>query len=157
MRAKHIHTERTIHGPIAKVWQTLVAVDNYPSWNPFIIQVHRDGPATACGTKLQFRIQWPSGTMGRSVERVTQVEPPMSDSQGIQTALWRYDYCGLPKRLGLLRVTRVQTLIAQGPARTKYTSVLRFEGVAKHWIPHKNIRQGCALQARALAHQFSSP
>ncbi len=33
---KHIATEIIIHAPAARVWDTLIDIDRYPEWNPFI-------------------------------------------------------------------------------------------------------------------------
>jgi len=149
-----IHTEIIVHAPIDVVWHCLVDVDRYPIWNPFIVGVHRNGASTDIGTMMRFTLRWPFGFSGRSIEEVTQINPPNRNIQDLQTALWQYDYRGLPYRLGLLRVSRIQTVTQHSLQQTLYSSTLRFEGIGRHWVPKNQIRKGCTAQAQGLAAQF---
>ena len=151
-----IRTKATIYAPVSQVWHTLLHVDAYSQWNPFIIDVTRNGTATEVGTILTFRVLWPSGAEGHSIEEVTQVIAPAQQLNGVQQGVWTYAYRGLPYRLGMLRVSRVQTVTALTPTTTEYESTLVFRGLGRFLIPKSDIEQGCAAQAKALATQFSS-
>lgn len=56
----HIHTEIEIHARPDDVWDALVDVDSYPTWNPYHVHVDVDGELAA-GQRLVVEIHKPNG------------------------------------------------------------------------------------------------
>ena len=68
----HLHTEIEIDAPPSVVWETLVALDEYESWNPFVVE---SGGTVAVGERLENRLQPPGGRAMTFRPTVTEVVP----------------------------------------------------------------------------------
>lgn len=51
---KSITTETTINAPVTIVWEALTKLDEYASWNPFVIEAKGD---VVVGSRLNVRVQ----------------------------------------------------------------------------------------------------
>lgn len=143
MRTIHAATTIDIAAPPERVWQAVIALDEYPRWNPFIVRV--DGEAIP-GAALTLHLRWANGRPGRTDEIVTVVAPPAAGRPGVfayRTTLWL-------TRLGLLRAERFQRVSALPDGGTRYETVESFHGPLARLVPLRAVNQGFARQARAL-------
>ena len=70
---KTLHTEITIEAPPEVVWEQLIDLDAWETWNPFVIQASGE---TAVGSKLEVTLQPPGGTKTYSfTPTVVESEP----------------------------------------------------------------------------------
>ena len=65
-------TEIYIEAEPQAVWDTLVALDDYADWNPFIVTAEGD---VAVGERLRNRMEPPGGQAVTFKPKVTEVEP----------------------------------------------------------------------------------
>ena len=139
-----------IDAPIETVWAHLTETDQYAAWNPFIVEVRADGPATTPGRLLRFRVEWPGGGSARSKERVVSAQPPTTGSDGMSRAEWIYDFTGFLAAIGCVRARRIQRLTQLPGGPTRYESAETFSGVFSRFVPFDDIQAGFDAQTRAL-------
>ncbi|MGV3621446.1 MAG: SRPBCC domain-containing protein [Archangium sp.] len=133
-----------IAAPIEKVWNTLVALDNYPAWNPFVVKI--DGAARpTLGNRLVLHVKWPDGSGMKIGQLVTRVDPPGD------TALLAWRFQGVMPTLNLVRAERQQTLTKLGPNSTRYESVETFTGLLARFVPLARVITRFEDNAKALA------
>ena len=130
-----------IAAPIERVWQIMIDTARYGEWNPFVVRV--DGEARL-DARLVLHVRWPSGGGTRSVERVTQLDPP---SGGRATLIYRFT--GVLASIGGVTGSRVQSLEADG-ARTRYHTREEFRGWLTWALPLAKVKAGFEAHATAL-------
>ena len=67
-----LHTQIDIHATPETVWNILTDLDQYPEWNPFIVESRGD---VALGNKLVNRMQPPDGKATTFKPTITAVDP----------------------------------------------------------------------------------
>lgn len=67
-----LHTEITIDAPPRLVWDILTDLEQYESWNPFVVAARGE---VAVGQRLVNRLQPPGGRAQTFKPTVTEVEP----------------------------------------------------------------------------------
>ena len=111
----HLHTEIDIDAPADVIWDVLTDLDEYSSWNPFVVEA---SGTVAVGERLRTRIQPPGGTAMTFRPRVTEVEPTRV-----------FEWLG---RLGLPRLFDGRhhfELVALDGGRTRLVQTEHFRGV----------------------------
>ena len=68
----HLHTEIEIDAPPSVVWEILVALEEYETWNPFVVEA---SGIVAVGERLENRLQPPGGRAMTFRPTVTEVVP----------------------------------------------------------------------------------
>ena len=111
-----------IDAPLAVVWAVMLDTASYGEWNPFVERAECPSPPTV-GDPIVLHVRWANGRTTRSPERISAVEPPSTDADGVTTACLSYVYEGLPAKLGLVRGTRHQRLRQEAGEPTSYDTV----------------------------------
>lgn len=166
-----------INAPLELVWRVLaVDVEQYADWNSFVTKLapaepEKGGSTLSVGSLLAIKVAWQRGDRPfDGQERVTRVCPPTAEPAGsaagssdhassegdaplaAQSALWAYDYAGLPSKLGLIQSHRVQQLYSgrplQGP--TRYESFIHFRGCFACCAGVQRVTKGFERQAADL-------
>jgi len=138
-----------INAPLATVWAVMLDTGSYAAWNPFVERIEADGPP-AVGTALVLHVRWANGSTARSPERITVLEEPATDPDGITTATLAYVYEGIAARLGLVRGTRFQRLTQRPGGPTEYHTVEEFTGPLVRLAGPGRVADGFARHAAAL-------
>ena len=138
-----------IEAPLATVWSVMLDTASYAEWNPFVEKVESEGPA-AVGARLVLHVRWANGSTSTSPERITVLEPPATDADGITSATLAYVYEGLFARLRLVRGTRVQRLTQRPGGPTVYHTVEEFSGPLVRLAGPARVAEGFARHAVAL-------
>ena len=100
---------------------------SYGEWNPFVERADCPSPPSV-GDPIVLHVRWANGRTTRSPERISAVEPPATDADGVTTACLSYVYEGLAAKLGLVRGTRHQRLRQEPGTPTSYDTVEEFSG-----------------------------
>ena len=150
MASHHIAKPLDIHAPIQAVWDQLLDIQTYSSWNPFIIQATGSGPAHQPGTLLTFTVKWHNGKTSGSVEEVQQALSPSKDADGVLRAQWVYRYKTWVSAIGMIQSVRTQTLQQSPGQPTHYHSALELKGWGSQFAPLEKIERGLATQGKAL-------
>jgi hypothetical protein len=132
-----------ISAPVELVWNALVALDRYPTWNPFVVKV--DGAARPeVGGRLVLHVQWPDGSAMKIGQLVTRVDAPGDTA----TLAWRFQ--GVMPSLNLVRAERTQTLTRLDASTTRYESVEVFTGLLARFVPLARVLRRFDDNAKAL-------
>ena len=138
-----------IDAPIDVVWQVMLDTGRYGEWNPFVVRVETPRPA-AVGNPIVLHVRWADGRTTRSPERITAIEPPSADGDGVVRARLSYEYQGWPSRLGLVRGVRHQRLSQQPGGPTSYDTVEVFSGPLVPLAGPGRVAEGFRRHADAL-------
>ena len=149
MSRRSVEFSVAIDAPVDRVWSLMIDFDDYPRWNPFVVQA-RAPEGVAIGAPLHLRVRFPNGMRGRPRERITELRPP--DSGG---ALLAYRFVGMPA--AILRVERRQELTPLDSGRCRYTTREFFTGALRHLVPLGQIEEGTRWQADALKWAAEAP
>jgi len=139
----------TIDAPLALVWEVMLDTDRYGEWNPFVERADCRTPPTV-GDPIVLHVRWASGRSTRSPERISAIDPPATDADGVTTAHLAYVYEGLPARLGLVRGTRHQTLRQEAGGPTSYDTVEEFSGPLVRFAGPGRVAEGFRRHAAGL-------
>jgi len=155
----HPSASSSIDAPLAVVWAVMLDTERYGEWNPFVERVECRTPPEA-GDPIVLHVRWATGKTSRSPERISAIEPPSADADGVTTATLSYVYEGLPAKLGLVRGTRHQRLRQEPGGPTSYDTVEEFTGPLVRFAGPGRVAEGfrrhaAGLKERAegLAHQ----
>jgi len=145
-----------IDAPIELVWSAMLAFDEYPAWNPFIVRIDRPaGRAAQLGDELILHVRWRGGLGVTSRERITRIDPPKQVG-----AVWRaaleYEFLGPVAALNLARGRRLQTLEQGNAGPTLYRTEERLHGWLAGLVPARALRDGFERHAAALAGQAAA-
>ena len=155
----HPSASSSIDAPLAVVWEVMLDTERYGEWNPFVERAESRVPP-AVGDPIVLHVRWANGRTTRSPERVSAIDPPVTDADGVTTATLSYVYEGLPAKLGLVRGTRHQRLRQEPGGPTSYDTVEEFTGPLVRFAGPGRVAEGfrrhaAGLKERAegLAHQ----
>jgi hypothetical protein len=141
----------TIAAPAELIWSVMVDLDSYGEWNPFILRVGLPNGAPArVGDPILLRVRMGNGREYDSPERITAIEPPAKDSDGIVRARLEYEYRGWPHWFGLIRGRRTQMLTQVPGESTVYETEERIYGAMGIVVSNRAIQGGFRRHARAL-------
>jgi hypothetical protein len=101
-------------------------------------------------TQGLLHVRWANGNTTRSPERISAVEPPSTDADGVMTACLSYVYEGLPAKLGLVRGTRHQRLRQEPGGLTSYDTVEEFSGPLVRFAGPGRVTEGFRRHAAGL-------
>jgi len=138
-----------IDAPIDTVWAVMLDTASYAEWNPFLFSIECSSPPRP-GDPIVLHVRWRNGRTTRSPERVTVVDPPTADADGVRTALLAYDYEGVPAKLRLVRGTRFQRLTQRPGGPTTYDTVEEFSGPLVRLAGPGRVADGFRRHADAL-------
>jgi hypothetical protein len=139
----------TIAAPLEVVWAVMLDTASYAEWNPFLFRMECPSPAKV-GDPIVLHVRWANGRTARSPERISAIEPPATDADGVTTARLSYVYEGLPARLGLVRGTRHQRLRQEPGGPTAYDTVEEFSGPLVRFAGPERVAEGFRRHAAAL-------
>ncbi|PZR11943.1 MAG: SRPBCC domain-containing protein [Archangium gephyra] len=133
-----------IAAPISTVWNALINLEAYPTWNPFVVKV--DGASSPrVGDRLVLHVKWPDGSGMKIGQLVTRVDAPGERAE----LAWRFQ--GLLPSLKLVRAERTQTLTRLDDNTTRYESVEAFTGLLARFVPLERVIRRFEDNAKALA------
>ncbi|QYJ03818.1 SRPBCC domain-containing protein [Nocardioides panacisoli] len=138
-----------IDAPLEVVWQVMLDTASYAAWNPFVVGAETAEPP-AVGNPIVLHVRWADGSRTTSPERITAIEPPVTDTEGTVTARLSYVYEGWPARLGLVRGTRHQRLTQRPGGPTTYDTVEEFSGPLVRFAGPGRVADGFRRHAEAL-------
>ncbi len=138
-----------IDAPLETVWAVMLDTASYAEWNPFVVRADCPSPPSP-GDPIVLHVRWANGTGTRSPERVSVIEPPAADQDGVVRATLSYVYEGLPARLGLVRGTRHQRLTQHPGGPTEYDTVEEFSGPLVRFAGPGRVAEGFRRHAEAL-------
>lgn len=139
-----------IDAPIDVVWSVMTDFPRYGEWNPFLVSIRpRDGGAVRVGTAVSLHVRWSDGGEERTIEVVTQLDPP-SPSGAPRRAVMEYRYTGLLPRLQLVKGARAQTLEQAPGGPTIYRTHEAFRGLIAFAVPLAKVQDGFERHAAAL-------
>lgn len=138
-----------IAAPLEVVWAVMLDTDAYGEWNPFVRRADTEQPPRV-GAAIRLEVAWADGRTTTSPERITALEPPHTDAEGVERALLSYVYEGWPARLRLVRGTRHQRLTRQPGGPTAYATVEEFSGPLVALAGPARVADGFRRHAEAL-------
>jgi hypothetical protein len=139
----------TIDAPLAMVWAVMLDTASYGEWNPFVERAECPSPPSV-GDPIVLHVRWANGRTTRSPERISAVEPPSTDADGVTAACLSYVYEGLPAKLGLVRGTRHQRLRQEPGGATSYDTVEEFSGPLVGFAGPDRVAEGFRRHAAGL-------
>ena len=145
---KEATTTLLIEAPIDVVWEVMTAIEDYPTWNPFIYKIEADGIAPKEGGEMTFLVQFEKGNKTKSKEVVTVFLPPTNTNPS--TAQWVYEFKGFLPTIGMVRANRIQQLEVLPNGHTTYTTSEKFTGWGQALVPLAQVQKGFEIQAAAL-------
>jgi hypothetical protein len=146
---RHPTASTTIDAPLAVVWAVMLDTASYGEWNPFVERAECPSPPSV-GDPIVLHVRWANGRTTRSPERISAVEPPATDADGVTTACLSYVYEGLPAKLGLVRGTRHQRLRQEAGGPTSYDTVEEFSGPLVPFAGPARVAEGFRRHAAGL-------
>ena len=138
-----------IDAPLDEVWAVMLDTASYTEWNPFVVRAEC-AASPEVGDPIVLHVRWANGRGTTSPERISVIEPPHDDAQGVRRATLAYVYEGLPSKLGLVRGTRHQRLSQQPGGPTRYATVEEFSGPLVRLAGPKRVEDGFRRHAEAL-------
>jgi hypothetical protein len=144
-----------IEAPIDTVGEVMRDTEAYGEWNPFVFQADCPSPPSP-GDPIVLHVRWANGRTVISPERVTVVDGPAPDAEGVHRATLSYVYEGWPSRIGLLRATRFQRLTQRDGGPTTYDTVEEFSGPLVRFAGPARVAEGFRRHAAALKTQAES-
>ena len=140
-----ITAQCTVRAPVEDVWTSLVDLDGYPSWNPFITSA---SGSVDVGQRLELTMQLPGSQARRFTPWVTAVEPG------------RYlEWLGCPGLPGVFDGRHSFSLTPLSVARTLVQQAGTFNGLLVPFAPAILVRTRAGFEAmnatlawRALQH-----
>jgi hypothetical protein len=139
----------TIDAPVDVVWTVMLDTASYGEWNPFVERAECTSPPKV-GDPIVLHVRWANGKTTRSPERISAVEPPATDADGVTTACLSYVYEGLPAKVGLVRGTRHQRLRQEPGGPTSYDTVEEFSGPLVRFAGPGRVAEGFRRHAAGL-------
>jgi len=149
-KSRHLEHAIEIEAPIARVWDVLTDVEQYPTWNPFVTAIEGVRGAPDAGTVMTLVVKWHDGGGARPTEIVRAFEPPTRGDDGVMRARWVYEYLGFWDRVGAVHGSRLQRLEQRDGGPTIYTSEEDFSGPLLAVVPVAKVQVGFEAQAKAL-------
>ena len=147
----HAEAAVAIEAPIELVWGVMLAFDEYPAWNPFIVRIERPAVRAAqVGDELTLHVRWRGGLSVTTRERITRLEPP-KEVGAVRRAVLEYEFGGPIAALNLARGRRLQALEQGGAGPTLYRTEERLRGWLAGLVPARALRDGFERHAAALA------
>jgi len=138
-----------IDAPLDLVWDVMLDTPAYGQWNPFLFRLECP-PSPDVGDAIVLHVRWADGSTTRSPERITVVERPATDPDGVRRATLAYVYEGIPAKLGLVRGTRYQRLTQAPDGPTTYATVEVFSGPLVRFAGPGRVAEGFARHAAGL-------
>ncbi len=148
-RVRNPTASTTIDAPLATVWQVMLDTAAYGEWNPFLFRVECPDPPSV-GDPIVLHVRWANGRTAGSTERISAVEPPARDADGVTTACLSYVYEGVPAKLGLVRGVRHQRLRQEPGGPTSYDTVEEFSGPLVRFAGPERVAEGFRRHAAGL-------
>jgi uncharacterized protein YndB with AHSA1/START domain len=146
---RHPSASTAIDAPIATVWRVMLDTEAYDEWNPFLFKVECPDPPRV-GDPIVLHVRWANGRTARSPERISAIEAPTKDGEGVTTACLSYVYEGLPAKLGLVRGVRHQRLRQEPGGPTAYDTVEEFSGPLVRFAGPERVAEGFRRHAAGL-------
>jgi hypothetical protein len=138
-----------IAAPIELVWSTMLDMQAYGEWNPFILRVDGLTGVPVVGQVLRLQVRWANGWTVRSTEVIERLEPPTRDG-GIARATLVYGFRGPLHALHFVRASRWQVLEQHPGGPTLYRTEEDFHGLLARLVPRAAVQDGFERHALAL-------
>jgi len=137
--------EALINAPLERVWATMLDIQRYPEWNPFVVQIDCAVPNPQVGTDFILHVHFKGGQRVKTLERVSRLQNPVDGK-----ALLEYEFLGPLHTLHLVRGKRQQYLHALPDGHTRYHTTERLTGLLAFAAPISKVRDGFERHAAAL-------
>jgi len=138
-----------IDAALDEVWAVMLDTASYAEWNPFVVRAECAAPPQV-GDPIVLHVRWANGRGTTSPERISVLEAPHDDGQGVRRATLAYVYEGWPARLRLVRGTRFQRLSQEPDGPTRYDTVEEFSGPLVRLAGPNRVEDGFRRHAQAL-------
>ena len=138
-----------IDAALDEVWAVMLDTASYADWNPFVVRAEC-AAVPQVGDPILLHVRWANGRGTTSPERISVLEAPHDDEEGVRRATLAYVYEGLPAKLGLVRGTRHQRLSQAPDGPTRYETVEEFSGPLVRLAGPKRVEDGFRRHAEAL-------
>ena len=138
-----------IDAALDEVWAVMLDTASYAEWNPFVVRAESAAPPQV-GDPIVLHVRWANGRGTTSPERISVLEAPHDDGQGVRRATLAYVYEGWPARLRLVRGTRFQRLSQEPDGPTRYDTVEEFSGPLVRLAGPNRVEDGFRRHAQAL-------
>jgi hypothetical protein len=138
-----------IDAALDEVWAVMLDTASYADWNPFVVRAECAADPQV-GDPILLHVRWANGRGTTSPERISVLESPHDDEEGVRRATLAYVYEGLPAKLGLVRGTRFQRLSQAPGGPTRYDTVEEFSGPLVRLAGPKRVEDGFRRHAEAL-------
>ena len=138
-----------IDAALDEVWAVMLDTASYADWNPFVVRAEC-AAVPQVGDPILLHVRWANGRGTTSPERISVLEAPHDDEEGVRRATLAYVYEGLPAKLGLVRGTRFQRLSQSPGGPTSYDTVEEFSGPLVRLAGPKRVEDGFSRHAAAL-------
>jgi hypothetical protein len=138
-----------IDAALDEVWAVMLDTASYADWNPFVVRAECAADPQV-GDPILLHVRWANGRGTTSPERISVLESPHDDEEGVRRATLAYVYEGLPAKLGLVRGTRFQRLSQAPGGPTRYDTVEEFSGPPVRLAGPKRVEDGFRRHAEAL-------
>ena len=138
-----------IDAALDEVWAVMLDTASYADWNPFVVRAECAADPQV-GDPIVLHVRWANGRGTTSPERISVLESPHDDEEGVRRATLAYVYEGLPAKLGLVRGTRFQRLSQAPGGPTRYDTVEEFSGPLVRLAGPKRVEDGFRRHAEAL-------
>ena len=147
--AHECRSDLDIPVPLEQAWAVLADFARWGEWNSFVVEV-RGAERPQLGLLVHLDVRWHDGGKVVAAEEIVEVidEPTRKG--------FRWDYRGLPARLGLVRGSRLIVLEARGPQACCYHSYERFRGPFVGFLSMAKIQDGFDRMATGLAKACAS-
>jgi hypothetical protein len=146
-----------IDAPLDAVWDVMLDTARYAEWNPFLRRIECPSPPSV-GDPIHLHVVFPGRSREvTSPERISLVDHPHDDGDGVRRATLAYDYEGLPAKLGLIRGRRYQRLTQEPGSPTRYETVEEFSGPLVFLAGPGRVEAGFKVHAGALRTRCESP
>ena len=149
---QHAQAETLIDAPIERVWDVIMALRDYPDWNPFTVEVENpEGPTI--GAAIRLHVRWNDGKGVISPERISRIEPP---SGSPKRACYGYQFGTILSTLNLVRSNRLQLLEERPGGKTFYRTTIELSGLLSGLTPLAKVQDGFDRQTAALKKRCES-
>lgn len=143
-----------IDAPIELVWQVMLDLGAYGTWNPFVYQVDSEAGPVRVGSTFKLHVRWAQGGGATSDEVVTRLDPP--EPVGVRRGYWEYRFTGWLARFGLVRAFRIQHVEQSPGGPTLWLTREEFRGAFAAFVPLKKVQAGFDAHAAALKQRAES-
>lgn len=148
---REISARCTIEAPAARVWELMTKVEEYGSWNPFIVQIDAGNSSTFSeGEQVLLHVRMDdSKKITKTSLLVTHVSPPDVAKDSFGELKYVFNDWFLASS-GMVKSARIQRVQVINSSQCEYTTVEFFGGCLWRFIPFDKVQKGFDIHASSL-------